>query len=504
MSETIERDEERDDMSESWQAWVGRTVDGRFPLLSYLGGSDHSAVFLTLAQGSVGDAKQAIKLIPADAADAQKQLLRWEKASELTHPNLIRIFAAGRCNFDGTALLYVVEEYAEENLAQILPERALTADEARALLPPLVEVLQYAHEKGLVHGHIQPSNILAVAEQVKLSSDALGAVGEQRRGAPATSAYDPPEAATDAVSAAVDNWQLGMTLVEALTQRLPVWDRARRSAPEVPATVPEPFREIAKHCLQVDPAKRWTIAEISDRLRVERQGPTSAQTEKAVSAPAILGQQNLAQQNIGQQNLSQRKASAKWPYALGLAAVLALAFFLMPRPKRQGPPAEVQSTHTEHGAPAENSQSAPPPALPEPKLRSHAPGAAKVAATKVEGAKPDAGGEEKASTNTDITNTDHQSGVVQRVMPKVSPSALRTIQGKVKVRVKVEVDAAGNVAKARLESAGPSKYFSRAALDAAKGWKFSPVQSDESGTREWVLHFAFSRAKTEVSALRNR
>ena len=510
MGETIEQDEERDDMSESWQAWVGRTVDGRFPLLSYLGGSDHSAVFLTLAQGGVGDAKQAaIKLIPAGAADAEKQLLRWEKASELTHPNLIRIFAAGRCNFDGTALLYVVEEYAEENLAQILPGRALTADEARALLPPLVEALQYAHEKGLVHGHIQPSNILAVADQVKLSSDALGAVGEQRRGAPATSAYDPPEydppeAATDAVSTAVDNWQLGMTLVEALTQRLPVWDRARRSAPEVPATVPEPFREIAKHCLQVDPAKRWTIAEISHRLGVERQGPTSAQTEKAVSAPAIRGHQNLAQQNIGQQNLSQRKASAKWPYALGLAVVLAVAFFLMARPKRQGPPAEVQSTHTEHGAPAENLQSAPAPALPGPKPRPHAPGAAKVGATKVEGEKLDVGSKEKASTNTGIANTDHQSGVGQRVMPKVSPSALRTIQGKVKVRVKVEVDAAGNVAKAGLESAGPSKYFSRAALDAAKGWKFSPLQSDESGTREWTLHFAFSRAKTEVSAVRSR
>ena len=489
---------ERDDMSESWQAWVGRTVDARFPLLSYLGGSDHTAVFLTLAPGGVGDAKQAaIKLIPADAANEEKQLLRWEKAAELTHPNLIRIFAAGRCELEGTALLYVVEEYAEENLAQILPERALTAEEARVMLPPILRALQCAHGLGLAHGHIQPSNIMAVADQVKLSSDALGAVGEQRRGVPATSAYDPPEAATGAVSAAVDNWQLGMTLVEALTQCLPVWDRARLSVPEVPATVPEPFCEIAKHCLQVDPGKRWTIAEISDRLGAELQAPTPAQTEKAVSAPASSVRRNLGQQQ------SQRKASAKWPYALGLAAVLAVAFFLMARPKRPGPPAEVQSRHTQHGAAAENSQSAPAPTLPESKLRSHAPGAAKVGDTKVLGTKPDAGGEEKASTNTDITNTDHQSGVVQRVMPKVSPSALRTIQGKVKVRVKVEVDAAGNVAKAWLESAGPSKYFSRAALEAAQGWKFSPAHSDEPGTREWTLHFAFSRAKAEVSAVRS-
>jgi len=485
-------------MSESWQPWVGCTVDGKFPLLSYLGGSDHSAVFLTLAQGGVGDAeKAAVKLIPADAADAEKQLLRWETASELTHPNLIRIFAAGRCELEGTALLYVVEEYAEENLSQILPQRALTAEEARVMLPPILRALQCVHDLGLAHGHIQPSNILAVADRVKLSSDALGVAGERRPGAPATSAYDPPEAATEAVSTAADRWQLGMTLVEALTQRLPVWDRARPSVPEVPATVPEPFREIAEHCLQVDPGKRWTIAEISDRLGAQLAGPTSAQTEKAVSAPALVGQQNL-----GQQDLGQKKAVAKWPYVLGLAAVVAVAFFLIARPKRSGPPAEVQSTQAQHGAAAENSQSAPAPTLPKPKPRPAAPGAVKVGHTRAEGATPEAGGEEKASTNTDIANTDHQSGVVQRVMPQVSPSALRTIQGKVKVRVKVEVDAAGNVAKATLESAGPSKYFSRAALEAARGWKFSPVQSDESGTRNWTLQFAFGRAKTEVSAVR--
>ena len=487
-------------MSETWQAWVGRTVDGRFPLLRYLGGSDHSAVFLTLARGSVGDAeKAAIKLIPAEAADAEKQLLRWKTASELTHPNLIRIFEVGRCELEGTALLYVVQEYAEENLSQILPERALTAEEARGMLPPILRALQCVHDLGLAHGRIQPSNILAVADQVKLSSDALGAAGERRRGARAASVYDPPEAATDAVSMAADGWQLGMTLVEALTQRLPVWDRARPSVPEVPPTLPEPFCEIAKRCLQVDPGKRWTIAEISDRLGGDLQGPTSAQTEKTVSAPAV----------VGQQNLGQRKASAKWPYALGLAAVLAFAFFLMARPKRPSPPAEGQSTQTQHGASAENSQSAPAPTLPEPKPRPHAPGAAKVGDAKAEGATPEAGGEETTFTNTDFThtdiaNTDHQSGVVQRVMPQVSPRARATIQGKVKVRVKVEVDAAGNVAKATLESAGPSKYFSRAALEAAQGWKFSPGQSDGSGTREWKLQFAFSRAKTDVSAVRTK
>ncbi len=441
-------------MSENWKQWEGSTVDGRFPLQSYLGCSDHSAVFLT--QGGAGDSKKAaIKLIPANPACAEGQLLRGEAAGALTHPNLIRIFSRGRCELEGTKLLYVVMEYAEENLSQILPDRALTAQEARGMLPPILRALQYVHDKGFVHGHIQPSNILAVGDDVKLSGDALSGSGERSLGAGATSAYDPPEAVTGAISTAADVWQLGMTLVEVLTRRLPVWDRMGPSAPEVPAAVPEPFREIAEHCLQVDRAKRWTVSEIAERLgsggvQSARTVPTSVPREKLPSATVISGQ---------------RKESAKWPYWLGLAAVVAVALILIARPKPRNPPAEVQSTQAQPGATAENSE---------------------------------AGGDEKASANARPTSADNGGGVVQRVMPQVSPSARRTIQGTIKVRVKVTVDTAGNVAKATLESAGPSKYFSRVAMEAARDWKFSPA---EAGA-EWKLQFAFSRARTEASAVR--
>ncbi len=440
-------------MSETWKQWEGRTVNGRFPLQSYLGGSDHSAVFLTLVRTAAGDSeKAAIKLISAGATDAEKQLFRWKCAGELNHPNLIRIFEAGRCQLESTDLLYVVEEYAEENLSQILPERALTAEEARAMLPPVLRALQFVHDKGFVHGHIQPSNILAIGDRVKLSSDALDVPGESSRRTGTSSAYDPPEAAmvTGVLSTAADVWQLGITLVEVLTRRLPVWDGAGTNAPTLPATipptVPEPFREIADHCLQMDAGKRWTMAEIGDRL-------ASARVESALPGPASAQPSAIA---------GQRKESAKWSYWLGLAALVAIAVFLIVRQKPSSPPTELPSTQAPQGAATEN----PPPA-------------------------------------TATTNPDNQSGVVRRVMPEVSPNARRTIQGKIKVRVKVEVDAAGNVTDATLESAGPSKYFARIALAAARDWKFSPAQAGEQGAaREWKLQFAFSRTGTEVSAVR--
>jgi TonB family protein len=84
-------------------------------------------------------------------------------------------------------------------------------------------------------------------------------------------------------------------------------------------------------------------------------------------------------------------------------------------------------------------------------------------------------------------------------MPQVSPSARRTIQGKIKVRVRAGVDAAGNVSSATFESAGPSKYFSRIAMEAARQWKFSPSNAGQT-RREWRLQFTFTRTKTEASA----
>src|SRR5580765_1934471 len=100
-------------MSETWKQWEGQTVNGEFPLLAYLGGSRHSAVFVT--RRKVAPERAAIKLIRADHSSAESQLHRWKKSVELNHPNLVRIFESGRCEIESTPLLYVVMEIAEED-----------------------------------------------------------------------------------------------------------------------------------------------------------------------------------------------------------------------------------------------------------------------------------------------------------------------------------------------------------------------------------------------------
>src|SRR5712671_3373830 len=181
-------------MSETWKRWEGQVIEGRFPLLRYLGGSDHSAAFLT-ERGAGASQKAVIKLIPSDPASAESQLRRWKQSAELAHPHLVRVFESGRWELEGTPLLYVVMEAAEEDLSQILPERALSPAEVRELLPPALAAIACIHERGLVHARLRPSNILAAGDQVKVSADSLRASGEMLASASGMDGYAPPEAA---------------------------------------------------------------------------------------------------------------------------------------------------------------------------------------------------------------------------------------------------------------------------------------------------------------------
>ena len=149
-------------MSRDWKQWEGQVVNGSFPLRQYLGGSDHSAVFLTERRGR-DPQKAAIKLIAVDPANTAVQLARWEFAAKLSHPHLLRLFETRKLPARQCRLLYVVMEYAEENLAQILPQRALTPEEARDLLEPALDTLAFLHGKSLAHGRLKPSNIMAAA-----------------------------------------------------------------------------------------------------------------------------------------------------------------------------------------------------------------------------------------------------------------------------------------------------------------------------------------------------
>lgn len=278
-------------MSEIWKRWEGQVVEHKYRLESLIGSTDHSVVFLAEYR-SPEPRKATLKFVAADLPNAEQLITAWNKAAQLSHPNLLRILQTGKCKMEDLELLYVANEYAEENLAEIIPQRALTADEGREALNAIVDVLVYLHGKNLTHGHICPANILATGDQLKVSSDTIEPVAEKREMTRERSAYDAPEIPAGAYTAAADVWSLGVTLVEMLTQQpaiLPFND----VDPVIPQAVREPFLEIARNALRRNPQRRWTSAKIAERLnpgavaaRAAVAGAASAATASAVASGA--------------------------------------------------------------------------------------------------------------------------------------------------------------------------------------------------------------------------
>ena len=410
------------------EPWEGKVVEGKYPLLELLGSSARGPVFRTELKSANASQRAAIKLIPVTPESAESQLSVLRSAIELSHPNLIKIFDVGQCQIKGGLAIYVVMEYADENLAQVLPSRALTAGEAGQMLPPLVEGLSYLHRKGFVHGRIQPSNVMAVAETLKLSTDCVQKVGD-----PATQ----PEAGKPGYAApegprnipASDVWSLGAILVSALATE----SRGQASEQQltlVPNSIPEPFRRIARECLRVNPSDRCTLEQI----------------ESWMAAPPVLAP------TTGKPVSPQ--SGRVWKIAAGLVLIAALAFGLRSLLRSKPSTSDAQSS----AAPASQSAAA-----------------------------------------TELQKGTLPGSVAGRALPTVSQGARNTIQGRIRVAVRVSVDTTGNVSEAKLTSPGPSRYFANQALQSARRWKFKPPQVDGRPTASaWLLKYQFGRSGTEV------
>jgi TonB family protein len=493
-------------MTEAWKQWEGHVVHGDdkdFTLRQYLGGSESSAVFLTEFGGQEPQ-RAAIKIISAESVNLELQLSRWKLAEKFSHPHLLRIFQAGRCRLDNTSLLFVVMEYAEEDLSQILPERPLTPQEVRTMLAPTLDALAYLHAHGFAHGNLKPANIMAVNDQLKLASDKILPVGESMADLKRRTPYDSPEKASRGSSLAGDIWSLGMTVAEILTQRLPSWKENEQEDPVVPESLPAPFFEIVRNCLRRDPQRRLTIAGIAERLN------PAAPTQPALPPPL-----KLASTETGETPVKRRSViPAAAVVAAFAAAALGGARLLHRQPVQetvsiakpeQKPVSSAPSPRTA-SQDQQLSSSSPPVTSPEQKPdvkaeQSPLPTTSddKQSTSNTKPPSTASAPSERTETTKTTTERPEHGGVLHEVLPDVPQKARDTITGKVRIKIRVHVDSSGSVVGAELDSPGPSKYFAQLAMQAAQRWKFTPSQADgHDASRDWILRFEFGSAETKV------
>jgi TonB family protein len=570
-------------MSEIWKRWEGQVIDHKYQLRHFLGSTDHSAVFFAEFRDPE-PRKAAVKFLSADLPHSDQVLADWQTAQQLRHPNLLPIYSVGRCRIDDMDLVYAAMEYADENLSQILPHRALTPEETHEMLSVVVEVVAFLHNKKLTHGHIKPTNIVAIGDQLKLTSDTIQPLAEAREMRRERDAYDAPEIPGSPFTAAADVWSLGVTLVEALTQQPAFLPFNENAAPVISSSLREPFREIASNALRRNPKARWSSLDIAVRLHPEAAekilaaaAPVSvtapaAQAATASAAPANAPPTNAAAASPtssvavappplppidsappaaapGSPPISplsvplskepavplSKQPSAKSPesrppvppppapraetksssgqsivlpnYAVpGAVAILILvAFIALPKILRRGTQSANTTTPTSSAAPAPvvagNSASAPaaptsnPPAkaTPEPSAKSKAAPNSRAAAPSPAPAILHNSESAPVASPRKANGSPDRGEVLDQILPRPSSAALESVQGTVRVVVRVNVDAVGNVSQATLENPGPSKYFAQKSLEAARGWVFlSPAQEGHSVPSEWQIRFEFT------------
>jgi TonB family protein len=425
--------------TEIWRRWESQVVNGVFPLRRFLGRSNRSVVFLTECKAQ-NLASAAIKIIPADTARAEAQLSRWQMIAGLSHPHLIRLLEAGSCKLGGHPFLFVVTEYAEQNLAQILPRRALTADETTEMLIPTLDALAFLHRQNLVHGQLKPSNFLVVNDQLKLSSDTI-------------------RPAVDlAIDPAGDVRALGATIVEALTQTRPALN-SPADALSLPATLSSGLVDVVRRCLSPEPGNRPTVSELRDRINPEPapppvpapQRPMPEVSARPDPAPSPVATPAPVPRAGPRESASAPRPLARWLVPAAAVGLVLLAVWAGGRILRGHADPRPIAYETA------SQPTSPPPAAPSA-----------------------------------VTPPTAASPVVHEEIPAVSRAARESIRGQIKVAVRVTVDRAGNVVAENLEIHGSSPYFARLATDAARKWKFAPAEGQSP--REWQVQFEFSRS----------
>ncbi|HHH27874.1 MAG TPA: serine/threonine protein kinase [Polyangiaceae bacterium] len=224
------------------RARPGAYITPEVKLVRPLGGGGMGSVWL--AEHEARGIEVAVKLVSSDLADRDPAaLMRFQRevalSSQIDNPHAVHTYDHGVAD-DGTPYL-VMERLHGETLARLLVRRGrLTPFEVSVVIDQVSQVLDQAHELGVVHRDIKPDNVFVVADghgesHRELCIKVLDFGIAKEVSAPAVSPvtdigaivgtpeYMSPEQllTTGAADERADRWALAVLAYQALTGELP-------------------------------------------------------------------------------------------------------------------------------------------------------------------------------------------------------------------------------------------------------------------------------------------
>ena len=202
-----------------------------------------------------------------DPAFAQRFSREAQALAKLNHSNIVSIFDFGQAG----GFFYFLMEYVDGvTLRALIDQRQIHAEESLRVVIEICHALQYAHEEGIVHLDIKPSNILFDKKgRVKIADFGLAQlIGKRARETAASSRttvvmgtpmYMAPEQIErpTKVNLRADVYSLGVVLYEMLTGELP---REPFEPPSLKAGVDPRLDKIVRRALEREPRGRYHSA----------------------------------------------------------------------------------------------------------------------------------------------------------------------------------------------------------------------------------------------------
>jgi eukaryotic-like serine/threonine-protein kinase len=241
--------------------------------------------------------KALVEELAADDRATRRFVREARATARLAHPNVARVYDFGR---DGDAPFLVMELLEGRTLADRVAAGPLPPAEAARVAAAVADALDAAHQRGIVHRDVKPSNVMLAPDgAVKVMDFGIAAAADETHsttgsGLYATVAYVSPErVAGQPATPASDMYSLGAVLYELLCGRPPfsggspalvarahLQDQpvpVRRLAPWVPARL----AEACEAALAKDPARRpSSAAAFAARLRAAAAAKDGGRLEK--------------------------------------------------------------------------------------------------------------------------------------------------------------------------------------------------------------------------------
>ncbi len=282
-----------------------------YEIVSLLGRGGMSRVYL--CEDLVLNRRVALKqLLTADHDSRSVIRLQQEGQSlaRLSHPNIVKILTY--FNDDDGAQYLVMELLHGCSLAELLSVNgSLSLGDVLKLAEQLCDALQHAHEQGIIHRDIKPTNIFLCSkkiENVKIIDFGIAKIADNSINATRTGEFvgspayiSPEQALQKEVTAKSDQYSLGCVLYECLTGHPPFEDQTAmglilKHINDQPAPlgknsfVPPAVAKTIERALRKDPESRFaSMTEFKNAL--SGAAPTKSSLLSAVvliSALAVL------------------------------------------------------------------------------------------------------------------------------------------------------------------------------------------------------------------------